>query len=169
MNNFYTHIYAGDGKGKTSAAVGLAVRAAGSGKKVVFAQFFKGTDSGEISILKQFVTVIRLPKSYGFWKTLTEYEKKELTKEHNIILQNAVSIKSDVLILDEIISAYNYQAVDTSKVDALLEEKPQFREIILTGRNPSSKLIGYSDYFSEICDIKHVFAKGIKAREGIEY
>ena len=114
MEKGLIHIYCGDGKGKTSAAIGLAVRAAGNGMKVLFTRFLKTEDSGELKILDQIsrIEVIHLKKSFGFYKTLSEQGKKEMSEMYfrlwKEILVKARKEEYDVLVMDEFMAAYNY-------------------------------------------------------------
>lgn len=168
------HIYCGDGKGKTTAAFGLALRAAGRGFSIYIAQFLKSSETGELQTISSLsnISIIRSKKKFPFSFNMNDYQKAEITNIHNMIFDEAVSRcdekQCDVLILDEIIAAYNYGYIDKLKVDSFLENPPENVEIILTGRNPSQKFIQIADYVSEIKKIKHPFDKGISAREGIE-
>ncbi|MDR3301449.1 MAG: cob(I)yrinic acid a,c-diamide adenosyltransferase [Spirochaetaceae bacterium] len=165
------HIYTGDGKGKTTAAMGLALRAAGCGRRVVIVQFMKGRDSGEISVLRSLpnVTVLRNAQDYGFFSRTSEASRAQIIAENNQNLQAALALPADLLILDEAVGAYTLGALDTAALDALLAAPSPKRELVLTGRDPPPNLIEAADYVSEIRKIKHPFDKGIKAREGIEY
>jgi cob(I)alamin adenosyltransferase len=165
------HIYTGDGKGKTTAAMGLAVRAAGCGRRVVIVQFMKGRDTGEINILRSLpnVTVLRNARDYGFFSRTNEASRTQIIAENNQNLQTALALPADLLILDEAIGAYNLGAVDKAALDALLAESSPERELVLTGRDPPPNLTEAADYVSEIRKIKHPFDKGVKARAGIEY
>ena len=166
------HLYHGDGKGKTTAAVGLAIRAAGNGFKVVFVQFMKGSGSGEIKILESLenVQVLRSQKDFGFFRLMPEHVQKELTSIHNEILETGFEMikEGGVIVLDEITHALNFGLIDGERVNILLSNKPENVEIIMTGRNPMGYLIDVADYVSEIKKIKHPFDQGIGAREGIE-
>lgn len=169
------HIYCGDGKGKTTASLGLAIRAAGSGMKVVFAQFLKGSDTSELESLKRIegITVLRNPIDYGFYNRMTEDDKVAIKKLHNDTLTKAIKAvndgECDLLILDEIIATYNYSLVDTNLVDELLSNKPDNLELVLTGRDPAPHFLEAADYVSEIKKVKHPFDQKIGARVGIEY
>ena len=169
------HIYCGDGKGKTTAATGLAVRAAGSGMKVLFSRFLKNEDSGELKILDavEGITVLHMDKSFGFFNTLSEAEKVEAQETYarlwDTVCEKAVSGEYDMLVVDEFMAAYHYGLIDHTKSLAFLEKKPKELEVVLTGRNPDEKLIGLANYVSEIRKIKHPFDREIRARRGIEY
>ncbi len=169
------HIYTGDGKGKTTASLGLVIRAAGCGKKVLFVQFFKGSNSGELHSLEKLsnVSVLRLSASHGFYKNMSNEEKVLVKNEHNAILSSAVekvnSGEYDLLVLDEAISAYNREMLDREKIDCLLHNKPEEVELVLTGRNAPESFIEAADYVTEMKKIKHPFDKNIPARKGVEF
>jgi cob(I)alamin adenosyltransferase len=175
MNKGLIHVYCGDGKGKTTAAAGLAVRAAGSGLKVVFFQFLKARDSGEIDILRDLknVTVIRNDVDYGFYKRMSEEDKLQITKLHNRNLKTALQYvyeeDCDLLVLDEVCAAYHYNLLDRNIIDTLIREKPDKLELVLTGRDPAPLFLEHADYVSEIKKMKHPFDQNIGARKGIEF
>ena len=169
------HIYCGDGKGKTTAATGLAIRMAGSGKKVLFVQFFKSDKSSEINILKSIdnIRTLHLEKNYGRYKNMTQEVKQQAYAEYRNLfkraIETAVNENFDMLVLDEIISAYNYEFVEREELKDFLDKYGQEKEIVMTGRNPAKELIEMSDYVSSIEKLKHPFDKGVKARKGIEF
>lgn len=168
------HIYCGDGKGKTTAATGLAVRAAGAEKKVVFVQFLKKGDSSEIKSLKKLerIEVCSLSTHLGFFKTLNDEEREETRHNHTLLFEKIIlqtQSDTDVLILDEVITACNYQMIQEGELVDFLQKKPEHLEVILTGRNPSDKLLDMADYVTEMKKIKHPYDKGIIARSGIEF
>jgi cob(I)alamin adenosyltransferase len=165
------HIYTGDGKGKTTASMGLAIRAAGSGRKVVIVQFLKGTDSGELHSLSLIpnITVLRNMECRGFFHNLSEEVRRKITEENNENLKKAFVLPYDLIVLDEICAAYSLEAVGRKAVDDLLRDFPAEKELVLTGRNPPDHFCNAADYISEIKKIKHPFDKGVPAREGIEY
>lgn len=167
------HVYCGDGKGKTSAAIGLMVRAAGRKKKILFVRFLKNEDSGELTILDAVPQIekIRMPEGYGFYWTLTEDEKKRMKKEYEEIWQQ-IETKAeefDVLVMDEFAAAFGHGLLPEERVLTFLEQKPEYLEVVLTGRNPDPRILEKADYISEIHGVRHPFAQGIPAREGIEY
>lgn len=169
------HIYTGDGKGKTTAAMGLALRAAGRGKSVVIVQFLKGSESGEIITLRQIpsITVFRNKKNYGFFGSMNEDDKAIVTSENNANLYKALGLLDegacDLLILDEAMAAYALNAVSREDLDQLVLHKPEPLELVLTGREPPAHYLEAADYVSEIRKIKHPFDLGERAREGIEF
>ena len=167
MEQGLIHIYCGDGKGKTSAAIGLAVRAAGSGLKVLFTRFLKNESSGELAILDDIsqIKVLHLEKSYGFFKNLSE-EKKQEVRETYLHLWRAIELE---ILTGRYDAAYMYDLIPKDEAIEFLEKKPKELEIVLTGRNPDEKLVELADYVSEIKKVKHPFDQGIYARKGIEY
>ncbi len=168
------HIYCGDGKGKTTAAVGLAVRCAGRGNKVLLVQFLKSRDSGELySLAKlQDIEVMRGKESKKFTFQMNEEEKHALLIEHNKMFEQVLAkIKNggySLLILDEVIGALNAKVFEMPKLIEFLRHKPENLEVVLTGRNPAPELVEIADYVSEMRKVKHPMDKGIMAREGIE-
>lgn len=169
------HIYCGDGKGKTTAATGLAVRAAGAGMQVLFARFLKNENSGELRILDQIpeIEVLHLEKSYGFYQTLSDSDKAKMTAMYRKLWQNIeekiTSGAYDMLVTDELMAAYNYGILEQESVHRFLENKPEKLEIVMTGRNPSERLMELSDYISEIKKVRHPFDQQVTARKGIEF
>lgn len=168
------HIYCGDGKGKTTAAVGLAVRSAGRGNKVLLVQFLKSRDSGELYSLAKLpdIEVMRGKESKKFTFQMNEEEKHALLIEHNKMFEQVLEkIKNggySLLILDEVIGALNAKVFEMPKLIEFLRHKPENLEVVLTGRNPAPELVEIADYVSEMRKVKHPMDKGIMAREGIE-
>ncbi len=170
------HLYTGEGKGKTTAAVGMTVRAAGCGMRVIFSQFMKGKESGELCVLEklQEVEILRSRKKFGFYKTLSEEEKKELTRIHNGILERLLEAVQKreccMMILDEVTYPVNYSLLDTDRLKDLLRLARQSDiELVMTGRNPQAFLTDCADYVTEMKAVRHPFEKGVTARRGIEY
>lgn len=169
----FTHLYYGEGKGKTTAAAGLTVRAAGHGKRVLFLQFLKGQDSGEIHILKNIPSVtVKRGDCAKFTFQMTEQEKQAVTDFQNKMLSDAVRDVQDgtydLLILDEILSAVNTNTVSEPLVQDLLTHKPERLELVMTGHNPKDYMMAQADYVTEMRKIKHPYDRGITARKGIE-
>ena len=177
MKKGLVQIYTGEGKGKTTAAVGQAIRARGRGLKILFIQFFKGKEgSGEIPLLEDAgIKVICKGKKdkWIFPDRLEEEEKKKIRLEWNHFLdeigRQVIEEKYDLVILDEINVALRYELVDKNRLIDFIRKKPTSLEIILTGCHASPELIGLAHLVSEIKNIKHPFKAGIKARRGIEY
>lgn len=169
------HIYCGDGKGKTTAAMGLGMRAAGREKKVLLTQFLKSNKTGElksIEKLSEFFHFLEGRPANKFIWNMNEEEIVELRKEHTdrfkVVTQKAVDENYDLLILDEIIATVNNNLVPLEMVVEFLKNKPEGIEVVMTGRGPKEELIELADYVSEIKAIKHPFEKGIPSRVGIE-
>lgn len=168
------HIYCGDGKGKTTAAIGLAVRCAGRGNKVLLVQFLKSRDSGELYSLAKLpdIEIMRGKESKKFTFQMNEEEKHALLIEHNKMFEHVLAkIKNggySLLILDEVIGALNAKVFEMPKLIEFLRHKPENLEVVLTGRNPAPELVEIADYVSEMRKVKHPMDKGIMAREGIE-
>ncbi len=169
------HIYFGSGKGKTTAALGLALRAVGSGLRVCIVQFLKSSDTSELHSLAFLnnVKVLRSSKEFGFSFTLNNDEKNQLAQCHNDLLRRAhelvLSESIDMLILDEFLDAYSLGLVDRNLADKVALCRYDNCELILTGRAPEQQYIDLYDYVSEISSVKHPFDHGITARKGIEY
>jgi cob(I)alamin adenosyltransferase len=161
-------VYIGDGKGKTTESIGLSIRAAGHGFKVLFLQFLKDDSSGEVSILKSIpgIEVIHCPVNYGFTFQMTEDQKKETAKEYDKMLDKAIGTNVFLVVLDEAIHALNAGMIDREKLERLLDKDC---EIVLTGRDAPEWLISRADYVSNIQKIKHPYDKGVQARVGIEF
>ena len=182
MNKGLIHIYCGDGKGKTTASIGLTIRCVGRGGKVLFVQFLKERKTGEIAVLTTLPSVtVRRGKGTGkFTFQMNSLElaaaKKIQEETFDYICRICRENPPDLLIMDEIIGACTTGLVseDKLKLDTkknfihFLASKPIQTEVVLTGRNPSQKLIALADYVSEIKKIKHPFDKGVEARVGIE-
>ncbi len=163
------HIYCGDGKGKTTAAMGLIIRALGRGKRVVLVQFLKGWETGELMFLKdaQNLHVLRFDELKKFTFNMDLGELEELLQKNNALLKNALEIPCDMLVLDEAMSAYNGGHLEKNLLrEVVLQRKC---EIVLTGRDPDEFFLENADYVTQMTGIKHPYDKGVLAREGIEY
>ncbi len=163
------HIYHGNGKGKTTAAVGLAVRAVGAGLKVIFVQFLKNGSSSEIKMLKDNMEVEYCKECSKFTFQMNEEEKALVTEKHNQMIEKAFENGADMIILDEFLDAYNKKMIDRNLSEKLISENKEKTEIVLTGRNPAEIFIEQADYISEITAVRHPYENGIIARIGIEY
>lgn len=167
------HIYCGEGKGKTTAAIGLAVRGAGAGKSVVLTQFFKDGSSSEFHALKKIenIRIIHCQTVRGLWKRMDEQQKAQAAKDYTKLFIDVISAaqEADLLVLDEILSACNHGAVAEELVVDFLRHKPEKLEVVLSGRNPSPALLEAADYITEMKKIRHPFDAGIPARKGIEF
>ena len=169
----YVQIYTGNGKGKTTAALGQALRAAGSGLQTFIVMFMKDYSYGEIRMIKNLSDWIRL-EQYGnddfvFRKQPPDNEDK---KSAHMALKRArevmLSAEYDMLIMDEVCVAIHFGLLKTEDVLSLLEEKPDSIELILTGRYCPPELIEKADLATEMQEIKHYYQNGVVARKGIE-
>lgn len=171
MRRGYIQVYTGNSKGKTTAALGLALRAAGADLKVFIAQFVKKRKCSEHKAMERFRDLITI-KQYGtgFLKRNVSQKseiaaaKKGLKEVKNII----ASKKYDMVILDEINVAVHYNLLSVEDIMDLLNTKPLNMEIVLTGRYADERIIEKADLVTEMKEIKHYFKKGVKARKGIE-
>lgn len=167
----FIQIYTGNGKGKTTAAFGLSLRAVGAGKKVFFAQFVKGKIYSEIEAVQKFLPSI-VVKQYGLgcfivnaptWQDI-DAARKGLFEVSQIISSG----EYDIVVLDEANIAIHYQLFTAVELISILRNKPKETEIIITGRYAPDELIEIADLVTEMKEIKHYYTKGIAARVGIE-
>jgi len=168
------HIYTGNGKGKTTAAVGLAIRSHGAGKRVLMAQFLKGCDSAEVDVLTKLgIKVLRMCEVKKFTWQMTTDECTQLREACGVLLNKVVfeakSGRWDLIVVDEAMGALASRGVSLAMLCHMIDDKPNELELVFTGRNAPRELIDRADYVSEIHAIKHPMDKGIKAREGIEF
>lgn len=165
------HVYTGDGKGKTTASIGLTVRATGAGKKVCFAQFMKGMDTSEIKPLQSLgVKILRTGTITKFVPYMTPEEREQSSGEQiaGFDAATAMADELDMLVLDEIISAVTTGMVPEERVVSFLRTKPATLEVVLTGRDVPETIKELADYLSDIRMVKHPYEQGIPARRGIE-
>lgn len=164
------HLYWGEGKGKTTAAMGLALRALGAGRRVVIVQFLKGGPSGEIPLLEKLgAQVFRGKAGQKFTFQMSGAEKTETKALQTENLRRALALEADLLVLDEACAAWQKELVDRELLKQAVLERPQGREAVLTGRNPPDWLWEAADYITEMKCHRHPFEQGIPAREGIEF
>lgn len=169
------HIYYGNGKGKTTAAVGLAVRASGAGFKVGFFQFLKNGTSSEINILEKLdnISVVCCKACNKFTFAMNDNEKKAVADSHTDMLRKAIDMIENynvqLVVLDEFLDAYNKKLIDTELAEKFVSETAHKCEIVMTGRTPSELFKDNADYITEMSAEKHPYDKGITARKGIEY
>ena len=166
-------VYTGQGKGKTTSSLGLALRAIGSGKKVLLIQFLKDGRSSEIKTIRKYLPNFKV-KSYGrpVFLTKTKLLKKDyqLASQGLNLAKNALKRgKYDLVILDEINIAVDFGLVSKNNLLKLLKAVPKKIEIILTGRGAKKEIIEKADLVTEMKEVKHYFKEGLKARNGIEY
>jgi cob(I)alamin adenosyltransferase len=169
-------IHTGPGKGKTTAALGTAMRAAGQGLKVLMVQFIKGSwHYGELEAAKRFGedSFRIVPMGRGFVKIGAEKPDPEdvrlVEKAWRFAAEKIQSREYDMVILDEINYAISYKMLDVTKVVEALKRKPEMVHVILTGRNAHPELVAMADLVTEMREIKHPYQQGIQAQRGIEY
>ena len=169
------HLYFGDGKGKTTASVGLGLRACGRGKKVLLIQFLKDYNSGEIIALENFdehFTILKGEPVKKFIRGMSEKEKdKTMNNQHQMFQTAVMTITAenyDMFIMDELVDAVNMGIVSMDEVTQFIKTKPEGLEVVITGHHPKDDFFELCDYITEIKKIKHPYDKGICARIGIE-
>ncbi len=168
----FIQVYTGNGKGKTTAAIGLSIRAVGAGKKVFFAQFVKGKPYSEINVLKELLPAITI-KQYGLGcfikkqptKADIESAQKGLQEIKKIIQTDSY----DVIVLDEANIALFFNLFSVKDLIEIVQSKPPETEIIITGRYAPEEIIAIADLVTEMKEVKHYYNSGIEARKGIEY
>ncbi|HPC37084.1 MAG TPA: cob(I)yrinic acid a,c-diamide adenosyltransferase [Candidatus Marinimicrobia bacterium] len=164
-------VYTGDGKGKTTAALGLALRAAGAGLKVFIGQFLKGAEYSEIKALRQLAPGIEI-KQYGrrcFIKDKPDEEDIRLAQNGLREMESVIqSGDYNLVILDEANIAVYYNLFSVDELLKVVQNRPKQVEIVITGRNADSRIIAAADLVTEMREIKHYYQKGIAARLGIE-
>ena len=170
------HVYYGDGKGKTTAALGLAIRAAGCGKNVVIVQFLKSWTCGEHKSLSELsnVKLFRAGAVSGkFVREMSAEEKQESKSSNDESLKSALRLvedgQCDVLILDEAIDAHRLEVLEAEMLEGIIYNKPVLLELVITGHNPDARLLKRADYVTEMIKRKHPYDEGICARKGIEF
>ena len=171
LSKGYVQVYTGNGKGKTTAALGLALRASGHGMHTYIGQFMKGQPYGELDALRDhpYITV----EQYGDVRCI---RREEVTPEHVAQAQRGLerareamlSGKYDIVVLDEVNVTVWFGLLDVEEVLAFLDEKPEPVEVILTGRRAPQELIERADLVTEMREVKHYYEQGVLAREGIE-
>jgi len=171
-------VYFGNGKGKTTAAIGQAVRALGQGLRVYMAQFLKPMNvfSGEMAIFETFGTdfIFRRPNTTGFLEKTPDSNEKE--KEKGLIIEEMISARDmistgvcDIFIFDELLTALNLGLIEEFHLTDLMKAKTEFIEMIFTGLKSTQNITDLADLVTEMRLVKHPFQTGLKARKGIEY
>lgn len=170
-------VYTGSGKGKTTAALGLALRAIGHSLKVLILQFIKGTwRVGELKAAEKLAPMLEMEQlGIGFIDfkngnpVITQAQRNNALKSFKYACEKIMSGLYDVVILDEINNLIDYNLLDIGKVIDAIKNRPAKLSVVLTGRNAHRELIEIADIVTEMKEIKHIFRKGIKARKGIDY
>lgn len=167
----YVQVYTGDGKGKTTAALGLAIRAAGAGLKVFIAQFIKRGDYSEIKSLKRFSDLITV-EQFGLGRFV---QGTPLKADIDVARKGLETVKKimkkceyNIIILEEANVAVNYGLFSDTNLLDVIDAKPLDVELIITGRNAVPSIIDIADLVTEMKPIKHYYEKGVEARVGIE-
>lgn len=172
MKKSYVHVYTGDGKGKTTAAMGLAVRAAGRGLSVKIVQFLKGRQTGEMFVLSQIdnVEFLQVSKCKKFFPDMSEQEKETMRDEVREFWPKILGWlgQADLLILDEALGAISVGLLSVSQVCDILDNR-QTTEIVLTGRDAPQQIIDRAHIVTDMRAVKHYMDDGVKARPGFEY
>jgi cob(I)alamin adenosyltransferase len=173
MKNGLIQVYTGNGKGKTTAALGLALRAVGHGMKVLVVQFMKGNvQYGELESAKKLfpnLTIKQVGRETFISKPDPDPKDLQLAQEGFSIAKNAIQNKEyDIVILDEINLAIDYGLIPVNDLLQIIDSKPDSVELILTGRNVKREILERADLITEMVDRKHYYDKGVPAREGIE-
>jgi len=172
MRQGLIQVYTGDGKGKTTAALGLALRAAGRNLKVLIVQFMKKWDYGELYSLTLIPNITL--KAFGTGKFIfkgkvRKIDYQEAQKAFNLGIEAMQSKNYNLVIFDELNVALYFELLCLSKVVEQLKQKPPEVEVVITGRKAPEEIINIADLVTEMVEIKHPYQKGIPAREGIEY
>jgi cob(I)alamin adenosyltransferase len=165
-------VYTGNGKGKTTAALGLALRAVGHGMKVLMIQFMKGDPSGELESstrLSPYLTLKQIGRKTFVSKSNPDPKDLQLAQEGFSMAKKAVQDDEyDIVILDEINLAIDYGLIPVKDLLQLMDSKPETVELILTGRNAKREILEKADLVTDMVDRRHYYDKGVPAREGIE-
>ena len=176
LNEGFVQIYTGNGKGKTTAAIGQGIRAYGNGLKVIMVQFLKSGKTGELNTIDELgenFEIFRFEKKRGFVWTLTEEEKLEVKKEvkvaYDFILDVIENCKCDMLIIDEIMGVLKNEFLSVEDVLNLIRKKPKNMELIMTERKVAEEIVDKANLVTEMKEIKHYYKEGVPARKGVEF
>lgn len=167
----FIHVYTGNGKGKTTAAIGLAIRAAGAGLKIYIGQFLKAKDYSEINALRRFpkhITIGQFGTAQFIGKKINDKDKQHAQAGWETVSKIIRENRYNLVVLDEINVAISYGLINEQEVIRTLNIKPREMEIVLTGRDATESIINHADLVTEMKEVKHYFQKKIRARTGIE-
>jgi len=169
----YIQVYTGNGKGKTTAALGLALRAAGRGMRTYFGQFLKGQHYGELDAVKKLSPLIHIERfgREGFLHITEGPDDEDLRRAREGLRkcrEAMLSGRFDIVVLDEVNTAVLLKVLTVEDVLGLLDDKPAAVELVLTGRGAPEAVIARADLVTEMKDVKHYYDRGVKARDGIE-
>lgn len=168
-------VYTGEGKGKTTAALGLALRAAGYKRKVLIVQFGKIWFTGELEGVKMLAPYVKLVQGgLGFVKLFDDNSPfsehvKAANKTYDLLYEGMVSGKYDVIIADEIVGALAAKLLKFEQVKKLIKDKPEKVDLVLTGHHAKKNLMNLADLVTEMVQVKHPFQKGLLAKPGVDY
>lgn len=163
------HLYCGDGKGKTTAAMGLALRALGRGRKVAVVQFLKDGTSGEVDVLRRLGATVLSGEVAGFVFQMTGEERMSARQVQDGCLADALGLGADPLVLDEACAAWSLDMVDRDLLRRAVLGRPEGCEVVLTGRDPAAWMRDAADYITEMRALRHPYDRGVEAREGVEF
>lgn len=167
----YVHVYTGNGKGKTTAALGLALRSAGAGMPVFFGQFIKGRYYSEIAALRRFEDLITV-RQYGrgcFLPSIPSRDDVECAQSGLAEVRNVISQgQHKLVVLDEVSITVCFHLISEEELLGLVHDKPEHVELVITGRYAPASLLESADLVTEMQEVKHYFNQGVLARRGIE-
>ncbi len=170
-----THVYYGNGKGKTTCALGLALRASGCGLKVVIVQFLKDMETGELEQLSRIpnIKVIRGKATSTWVRNMTPSEVEETCRIHSDNLAEALRLidagECDMLVLDEVLDALRHGVLDEDLLRRVVFDRPNGIELVMTGHRPIGWIMDCADYITEMRKERHPYDEGTRARKGIEF
>lgn len=168
-------VYTGEGKGKTTAALGLALRATGYKRKVLIVQFGKTWFTGEVEAVKKLSPYLKLVQGglgfIGIYDDTQDFDshRQAAQKTYDYIYKEVMSGQWDVVIADELVGAIVAKLVDFEQVKKLIEDKPEKMDLVLTGHHAQQNLLDLADTATEMTNIKHVYEKGVLAKAGVDY
>jgi len=168
----FIHLYTGNGKGKTTAALGLALRAFGAGKKIFIAQFIKGMPYSEIEAINNYLPGISI-RQFGLDCFIINKPTKKDKKAARFGLSEVSKIIAsgdyDLVVLDEACIAIHYNLFSDHELISIIKAKPEAMEVVITGRYATAELIKFADLVSDMNEVKHYYKLGVKARKGIDF